>query len=268
MGKTIFRLFQLLSLLSISFALTACLSDTSYAPVYNALNQPEAKPKYYTVRKGDTVYSIAWTLGLDYRVLAAANGLRPPYPIHPGQQLSLRSAPQTKTYAQTKPSTPTFSYKQPSEKVLKVYHARAGQSVQAKKVQSQARTTWSNRPVSSWRWPARGRVIENFSPALAGNRGLDIAGWYGEPVRASAPGEVVYSGDGVRGYGNLLIIKHNDSYLSAYAFNKKLLVRLGERVQAGQKIAEMGRNNAGRVMLHFEIRKNGRPVNPKHYLRG
>ena len=99
------------------------------------------------------------------------------------------------------------------------------------------------------------------------NTGINISGHYAQPVRAAASGIVVYSGAGVRGYGNLIILKHNDSYLSAYAYNDKLLVSLGERVRAGQKIASMGRNDAGKTLLHFEIRKNGRPVDPMRFLR-
>ena len=122
------------------------------------------------------------------------------------------------------------------------------------------------RTVLNWAWPAQGRVTGEFSQALLGNQGINISGDYGEPIRASANGIVVYSGDGVRGYGNLIIVKHNDSYLSAYAFNKRLLVKEGTRVKAGQQIAEMGRDNTGSVLLHFEIRHDGQPVNPLKFL--
>jgi len=254
MNRWLYQGGKLLFLASVSLSLNACLSDTSYAPVVNAMNQTEALPAHYTVRKKETIYSIAWTFGLDYRALAAANGLKSPYAIHPGEQLKLRVSPQV-AYAATKPSTSLP--RSGRERVVKVYSAKSATTVPK---------IWPGKPVYHWLWPARGRVVQGFSPKLAGNRGLDIAGRLGEPIRAAASGEVVYSGDGVRGYGNLLIIKHNDSYLSAYAFNKKLLVKLGQHVRAGQSIAEMGRNNAGRVLLHFEIRKNGRPVNPTRYL--
>jgi lipoprotein NlpD len=118
----------------------------------------------------------------------------------------------------------------------------------------------------SWQWPVQGEVLKGFSLQMGGNKGIDIAGNLGDPVRAVAPGKVVYSGSGLRGYGNLVIIKHSDNYLSAYAYNKKLLVKEGDVVKAGAEIAKMGQNDAGRVMLHFEIRRNGKPVNPLLYL--
>ncbi len=251
--------WAIVCLLSISLLLSGCLSNTSYAPVVNAWQQPEAQSGTYLVRKGDTVYSIAWTFGLDYRALAAANGLRPPYPLRPGQRLRMSAPPRPRTYVATK-SRPKAAVPVPERRgqVVKVYSRPA---------KRQTQTVWRNKPAPRWSWPARGRVVQGFSANLTGNRGINISGRLGEPVHAAASGVVVYSGDGVRGYGNLLIIKHNDSYLSAYAYNRKLLVRLGQRVRAGQTIAEMGRNNAGRVMLHFEIRRNGRPVNPERYLR-
>lgn len=225
--------WRIVCLLSVSLLLSGCLSNTSYAPVVNAWQQPEAQSGTYFVRKGDT--------------------------LHPGQRLRMTAPPRLRTYVATK-SRPKTTVPVPERhgQVVKVYSG-------SKKWQAQ--TVWRNKPAPRWGWPARGRVIQGFSANLAGNRGINISGRLGEPVHSAASGVVVYSGDGVRGYGNLLIIKHNDSYLSAYAYNRKLLVRLGQRVRAGQTIAEMGRNNAGRVMLHFEIRRNGRPVNPKRYLR-
>lgn len=116
-------------------------------------------------------------------------------------------------------------------------------------------------------WPTRGKVIGLFSEGQLGNKGLDITGQYGQPVKASESGTVVYSGSGLRGYGNLIIIKHNASYLSAYAHNSELMVSEGAQVKAGQEIALMGRAPSGKVMLHFEIRRDGKPINPKQYLR-
>lgn len=122
-------------------------------------------------------------------------------------------------------------------------------------------------PQPTWHWPVHARVVSPFSNSRTGNKGIDFAANYGAPVYAAAEGTVVYSGQGVRGYGNLIIVKHNTSYLSAYAFNKRILVREGSRVRAGQQIAEIGRNDAGRALLHFEIRLNGKPVNPILYLK-
>ncbi|SHO55374.1 peptidoglycan DD-metalloendopeptidase family protein [Vibrio quintilis] len=120
--------------------------------------------------------------------------------------------------------------------------------------------------IRKWIWPTKGRVIRRFSIGDQGNKGIDIAGRRGQPVVSSAPGTVVYSGNALRGYGNLVIIKHNDKYLSAYAHNDRLLVREGQNVKAGQKIATMGSSGTNKVRLHFEIRYQGKPVNPKRYL--
>jgi lipoprotein NlpD len=126
---------------------------------------------------------------------------------------------------------------------------------------------FAKKSVHSWMWPVRGRVVGQFSSGQLGNKGIDIVGQYGQPVRASESGIVVYSGSGLRGYGNLIIIKHNASFLSAYAYNSELKVAEGEQVKAGQEIASMGRAMSGQVMLHFEIRRDGKPVNPLQYLR-
>ncbi len=232
------------------FALSGCVSNTAYAPVINAWNQPEAKKGDYRVKAGDTLYSIAWSFGLDYRALAAANHLRAPYRLHPGQRLKMITSSESVKKVATMPSASS------TPRIVKIYNSKKSPLV--------SNTTTSS--VSGWRWPARGKVVEGFSKSMVGNKGINIAGKAGEPVRAVAAGEVVYSGSGVRGYGNLIIIKHNANYLSAYAYNKRLLVTLGSRVTAGQQIAEMGRDNAGQALLHFEIRRNGKPVNPLRYL--
>ena len=120
----------------------------------------------------------------------------------------------------------------------------------------------------AWRWPVKGSVIDRFMAGDATRQGVDIAGNAGDPVLASADGVVVYSGSGLVGYGELIIIKHSDEWLSAYGHNRKRLVQEGQRVKGGQQIAEMGRSGATRDMLHFEIRRNGRPVDPQQYLPG
>lgn len=120
--------------------------------------------------------------------------------------------------------------------------------------------------VAKWLWPTKGRVIKNFSAGDQGNKGIDIAGQRGQPIVSTAAGTVVYSGNALRGYGNLVIVKHNDNYLSAYAHNDRLLVQEGQSVKAGQKIATMGSSGTSSVRLHFEIRYQGKSVNPKRYL--
>jgi lipoprotein NlpD len=119
--------------------------------------------------------------------------------------------------------------------------------------------------ISQWDWPATGVIFRGFGPSL-GRKGIDIVGQPGQNISASAGGKVVYAGNGLRGYGNLIIVKHNDEFLSAYAHNRKIFVREGEWVKRGQKIAEMGNSGAERVMLHFEIRRTGKPVDPREYL--
>ena len=271
-----YRFIGILCIASLIPMLFACTNNSSYAPVVNAWQQPEAKSGTYLVRKGDTVYSIAWAFGLDYRALATANHLKSPYEIKSGERLRMTTAPRRQATKQVAPpisqqTEQTAPSRHPhlleNEKVIKVY-VDGKKAWVRKKIAKRTHEAWVNKPVPTrWDWPARGRIAKGFSNTLAGNKGINIAGRFGEPVKAAASGQVVYSGDGVRGYGNLLIIKHNDSYLSAYAYNKKLLVKVGDRVRAGQTIAEMGRDNAGTVMLHFEIRRNGKPVNPMRYLR-
>lgn len=124
--------------------------------------------------------------------------------------------------------------------------------------------TNSNLPIASWKWPAKGKVIRSFSSL---NKGINIAGTQGEPIYAAATGKVVYCGDGLRGYGNLIIIKHNNLYLSAYAHNETVMVKEGDLVNQGQKIAEMGDTGSNKTMLHFEIRRAGKPIDPTSLLR-
>jgi lipoprotein NlpD len=250
--------FRCVAAVLICSVLSACISKTSMAPIINAWHQTAASRDTYLVRKGDTVYSIAWAFGLDYRVLAEHNGLRAPYEIRTGQRLKMSSVPRK--------SIPTRYSVSGNEKVVKVYRGGNPPTASEKPVEL-SHPQWKNQVVQHWQWPVKGRVLQGYSSALAGNKGWNIGGRLGMPVRAAASGQVVYSGDGLRGYGNLLIIKHNDNYLSAYAYNQALLVKLGQSVKAGQAVAKMGRNNAGRVMLHFEIRHNGRPVDPQRYLR-
>ncbi len=237
----------------LAVGLSACGGNT-YAPVVSAWHQPAAANSQYIVRSGDTLYSIAWAFGLDYRSLAKANGLTPPYTIDPGQRLRMTTGVSRKV-------APTE--RQPSRQATPKQNKPTPVAVKKKRVSYPVTVAFNGK----WRWPAKGRLVAKYSTANGGNKGIDIQGRLGEPIKAAANGVVVYSGGGVRGYGNLIIIKHNNSYLSAYAYNLRNLVGVGMRVQRGQTIATMGRNNGGKVMLHFEIRKNGRPINPLLYLR-
>lgn len=196
----------------------------------------------YTVREGDTLFSIAWRNDLDYRDLAAWNNIEDPSRIRPGQQLSLRPAPGDRSSSQRPPSPSRPS--EPAERP----------SRESPPVQSDSDLQWD--------WPARGELIGRFGQD--DNRGIDISAREGSPVRSAAAGEVVYSGSGLTGYGQLIIIKHTDTYLSAYAHNSRLLVEEGDSVSTGQRIADMGRapGSDNRPRLHFEIRRNGEPVDP------
>ena len=208
----------------------------------------------YTVARGDTLYSIAFRFGLDYRRLAAGNAIAPPYTIYPGQELDLKA--RAATPARQASSAPARST------------ARTPPAATAKPAPRQARpvaprptaSAAGEAPVSNWRWPAAGAVARGFSSTV--HKGIDIAGAKGDPVRASAAGRVVYAGAGIAGYGNLLIVRHNARYLSAYGHNDRLLVGEGEQVAAGQRIATRGSSGTDSVKLHFEIRRDGKPVDP------
>lgn len=223
------------SILLALFVLTGC-AGTGDASIRDGWQQPLKAPITYKVKSKDTLYSIAWRYGLDYREVASLNSIdAPSYHIRTGQKLRLVPS--------RNPSTATT---QPTI----------------------AKTSVDENVVSAavvWRWPAQGEIIRSYS-VLGLNKGIDIAGKKDMPVLAAGAGKVVYSGNGLRGYGELIIIKHNDEFLSAYAHNQKLLVREGETVQAGQEIAKMGSTGAKQVMLHFEIRRAGKPVDPLKYL--
>jgi lipoprotein NlpD len=207
------------------------------------------QPRYHTVKPGETLYSIAWTYGYDYQTVARWNNIKPPYIIHVGQRLRVAPPPGEeqmvqKRHQQSPPPTQQEQQKQQAQK----------QQEQAKK--------WHKASIS-WQWPTQGQLIEGYS---ASNKGLNIAGANKQPIYAAADGVVVYSGNGLRGYGNLIIIKHNEVYLSAYAHNREIFVKEGTKVEKGQRIASMGDTDAERVMLHFEIRRDGKPVDPIAFL--
>lgn len=232
----------------------------------------------YNVKKGETLYSISWRYGYDHREVAAWNNIKPPYSIYPGQQLLLiaphqqyaKPSRQTATTATTRPAVSAKA-----EPVRTTPLTRPAVVASATPVKPHISTKKpvrvEKRPVSrqqksiAWRWPSEGVIVSSFSPSK-GKKGLDIRGKLGQSVIAAAPGNVVYSGSGLIGYGNLVIIKHNDTYLSAYGHNRRLLVKEGTAVKQGQKIAEMGDSGKEGVILHFEIRRDGKPVNPLSYL--
>lgn len=205
-------------------------------------------PKYYVVKKGDTLYSIGFRSGHGYQTLALWNDIRPPYTVNIGQKIKLFEPASSKGESEDKKT----SVKVPGKK----------------RNSSQKKSIFSidnkNLLKLHWQWPIKGRIVKSFYQS--GNKGIDIGGQLGQSVRAAEAGKVVYSGDGLIGYGNLLIIKHNEMYLSAYANNSRLLVSEGQVVNKSQVIAKVGKVGSGQPALHFEIRKNGKPVNPVNYL--
>jgi len=200
-----------------------------------------SRPASYTVRSGDTLHSIAWRYRVDYRELASWNALTNPNLIIVGQKLRLHPAPKRKPAAGSRKKAST-----PPTRARSSVARSSGKSARQKSLK--------------WTWPAKGSV----KPAASalGTKGIEILGRRGEPVRAAAEGEVVYSGSGLRGYGRLIIVKHNAEYLSAYAHNERLLVAEGSKVKSGERIADMGDSEAKSVMLHFEIRRDGKAVEP------
>jgi lipoprotein NlpD len=261
--------FFILVLGGCSGAPPAPVEERSTRPVTAGL---EADGRY-RVRRGDTLFAIAFDFGLDYRNLAHWNNIASPYVIYPDQLLHLNSPPRP---ASTKAQT-AESGKSPAKSPVK-----AGATVTAK---ATPRSTTTKAPVASttkpppkpvskpaqsdprsWVWPTEGRLLRTFSATDPSRKGIEITGNEGQPVRAAAPGTVVYSGSGLIGYGELIIIKHSESLLSAYAHNRVRLVQEGATIKSGEKIAEMGQKDSKRSLLHFEIRLNGKPVDPLKYL--
>ena len=220
-------------------------------PATTSIPAPRAhKPvDFYYVRRGDTLYSIAWQHGLSVDQLAGLNAIRKPYTIYTGQRLRVRPGGKP---ASTPPARPASAARQPARQAAPPTAAKPVQQLPA--------------VVKHWVWPTRGRVTSGYKPNAEGKKGIEIAGKNGQPVKAAAAGKVVYSGSGLVGYGRIIIIKHNETLLSAYGHNSKLLVSEGEYVKAGQEIANMGSSGTDSTRLYFEIRRNGKPVNPLRYL--
>jgi len=272
--------------------LAACSSTKGRAPVYdgtsnkklpaNHVGTKAAKTKIigkdtYIVRAGDTMYSIAWRAGVDVNALIKRNNLKKPYIIHTGQILQL-TVKNKKTRSKSQnakkgkiigcsgqncgengqlkvviKSSKEYPDKKVAEKIVK------SKKVQAKKQPDSTK-------VSKWIWPSKGKLVKTFANSAQGMKGISIANRRGTSVYAAAAGKVVYSGSGLRGYGNLIIIRHNYDYLSAYAHNEKLMIKENEQVTAGQKIATMGDSGTDTVRLHFDIRYRGKSVDPLRYL--
>lgn len=221
------------------------------------------------MQKGDTLYSIAFRYGLDYRRLAAGNGIAAPYTIYVGQRLQLREAdPPARTASASSTrkgaTQASASAPGPAPPGAKPTPVTKPSSKPATTASSSRPAAAVGGPVKTWRWPTSGKVVRGYSSTV--HKGIDISGKRGDPVEAVAAGQVVYAGTGIVGLGELIIIKHNDVYLSAYGHNSRLLVSEGTEVKAGQKIAEKGSSGTDKVRLHFEIRKEGKPIDPLRLL--
>ncbi len=253
-------------------SLTGCASRAPQAPSVASV------PETHVVRRDETLYRIATQNGLDWRDVARRNGIGPPYLIYPGQRIRLAGAAglggSAPSVSPVQPATTTRPSSAPSDTV-----ARAGPSPTPAREAAGAASrpspsTTTTAPAGAgaaagtlqWHWPADGPVLRAFSNSASTRRGLAIGGQRGDEVRAATDGEVVYAGSGLVGYGRLIIIKHDARFISAYGHNQELLVREGEIVRAGQRIASLGDSGADRPMLHFEIRVDGAPVDPTRYL--
>jgi lipoprotein NlpD len=241
----------------------------------NALYQDDLynPPVYWgrhVVQSGETLYGIAWRYGRDYRELGRANGIGPPWHLRAGQvlRLDLRGSTASGQAAGKSTRKSTASSRKARTRAPVQTPKQTPKPVVTRAPEKGASLGSQTQTVAriSWRWPYIGTVIAGYSTSGKVNKGIDIAGKAGDAVRAAASGSVVYAGNGLLGYGNLIIVNHNEHYLSAYAHNRKILVSEGEDVKAGQVIAELGSSGAERPLLHFEIRKNGNPVDPAQYL--
>ena len=252
--------------------LVALVAGCAAHPLYSGGGASRTAPAAdtHTVRRGETLYRIADRYGLEWRELARRNGIDSPYTIHPGQELRLRG-----TAVASRPSSgssPPSSTASPGSPEPSSGASASGSSETSAPADADTGTR-SAAPApqngsagdDDWQWPVGGDLLRGFSSSGT-RRGIAIAGERGDPVRAARGGEVVYAGGGLVGYGRLIILKHDARYLSAYGHNDELLVAEGDQVEAGDMIARLGSSGTDRPMLHFEIRRDGTPVDPGRYL--
>ena len=287
-----------------SGAINVPRNPNTNAPDYSQIQKGSYKGNTYKVNKGDTMFLIAYLTGMDVKDLASMNNMKEPYSLSVGQILKISNCSTktitttvpVKTTAPAAPAEPEVTYTPGANgtqigsdgTVIGPIKSGVGNGEPSKPVftnntpstpvttTTQVETT-NNTPVNAnvvapvasniaWQWPTQGNVIQGFSNTDGGNKGVDISGSRGQAVKAAANGRVVYAGNALRGYGNLIIIKHNDDFLSAYAHNDKILVSDQQEVKAGQEIAKMGSTGTNAVKLHFEIRYKGKSVDPVRYL--
>lgn len=269
---------MLMKLTVLLVLITSCANDRRPAPVRNLSIEPESRKIWksgtYQVRKSDTLYSISFRFGIDFQQLALINKIKRPYIIYPGQELKLQFnksnsiSSKSSTIASKKPNSNVKSISNKNVNVAKQQNKKSNKQAEetkSKAIQKNSKFD-GKKKVTAWHWPVKNKHWKKDSFGKNTQQGIKISGQIGEAINASANGRVVYSGNGLVGYGNLIILKHSQSFLSAYAHNAKLLVKENDVVKAGQKIATMGKNDTGQTELHFEIRYQGRPVNPLKYL--
>ena len=248
----------LINILIICVLMISCTGQKTRAPVVDAPPARSDRLQYHYVSAKETLYSIAWRYNLDYRELAKWNAIGQSFTIYPGQKIALK---------------PGLVALPPSPSPIKrpIVASETEENTQTRSINKTPKVT--KPPISklhsnpsTWVWPAKGTISNTFRSNRGLHKGVDIQGKLGEPVVAAASGTVVYVGEGIRGYGKLIIVKHSEKFLSAYAHNDRLLVDEGNQVQQGQKIALMGSSGTNSVKLHFQIRTNGKEVDPLVYL--
>ncbi|HSC76214.1 MAG TPA: peptidoglycan DD-metalloendopeptidase family protein [Pseudomonadales bacterium] len=278
---------RLLSILFLSLLLGACKSSSHLAPVEQLNQPPDIKLNYHTVSRNDTLYSIAWRYGADYHELANINNIRPPYTILAGQKIYLTNnvPSQARSPVSAGSSDVTVAAIPDSGNGVTEVTAVSEINPASTNVKTVANTPseivkQSVEPVvkqnsstvkavtGQWIWPTNGHIISRYSSSDPLRKGIDLEGKLGDSVVAAKSGDVVYAGGGLAGYGELIIVKHDEQFLSAYGHNSRLLVKEGDVVKVGQKIAEVGSSGTDKNQLHFEIRRDGKPVDPLQYLPG
>jgi lipoprotein NlpD len=256
------RLVRFCFMVVFSFFVFGCSNTSVYlAPVKEIGDTHDFNKDTYIVTKGDTLYSIAWMIGSDYRELARWNNLTVPYKLSVGQVVYLTSGASHHSFHPGKGRGQRGTVENHTRGVLP--HKPKHDAAHSGRVESRRQSIL---PQGSWVWPAKGKVTSVTPTKFYYRNGIDIKGQYDSPIVAAGPGTVVYSGSGVRGYGNLILIEHTPSLLSAYAHNSQILVKEGDHVKVGQSIARMGKNENGKPLLYFEIRKSGKSVSPLAYL--
>ncbi|MDR9755025.1 peptidoglycan DD-metalloendopeptidase family protein [Pseudomonas sp. SZMC_28357] len=272
MGTTSFQ--RLVTGLVLSTLLVGCSSTkSSNVRVVDRNNtsnpvaqRPAVTTGQYVVRKGDTLFSIAFRYGWDYKALAARNNIPTPYTIRVGQTIRFDGRNDSAPTATVTQSGSTSSSSSKTTVIRRPVGVAPTVASKPSNSPAPAPLPPAGPAPTGWGWPSNGILIGKFSSNGSLNKGIDIAGDLGQPVLAASDGTVVYAGSGLRGYGELVIIKHSDTYVSAYGHNRRLLVREGQQVKVGQTIAEMGSTGTDRVKLHFEIRRQGKPVDPLQFL--